>query len=45
MAVYLRFWQLESRWVLNYGIVAISSTFIILSPENNKLLNKIDDDI
>lgn len=45
VAVHSGFRQSGSRWVLDWGLVAISSTSTILCPENRVLLNKVRADI
>lgn len=45
LAVHSGVRQSESRWVLDWGLVAISPDSSILSPENKELLNKVRDGI
>lgn len=45
VAVHSGFRQSGSRWVLDWGLVAIAPTSTILSPENRELLNKVRGDM
>lgn len=45
VAVHSGFRQSGRRWVLDWGLVAISPTSTILSPENRELLNKVRGDM
>lgn len=45
VAVHSGFRLSGSRWVLDWGLVAISPTSTISSPENKELLNKVRGDM